>query len=302
VAQDADQSRYILDMYTAAIDELPWWMRPRIRYKEAGKYIDFDEKDDAVRYARPGLKTRIYADNGNKPTGAGRGRTFNRAHLDELAFWAEPTQLTKALFPTFNAVDGIYIMISTPNGRNDAWHNLWKRAVSGDNDWNPIYIPFYRREKSYSLPIPKEETFVYTDEEKLIKEQVLRKEHYVIKDEVLNWRRKRIQDFLAIDGDDKMFRQEYSMNAEESFQTSATTAYPIGIINKLARRVRNPKWVGEISYDFNLGRPKVKVREVEEDEELEYPSGKSQSQVRAMWLASMLALEMKEGITPAAKF
>ena len=46
VAQDADVTRYILDMYNAAIDFLPWWMRPRIRYQEAGKFIDFDEKDE----------------------------------------------------------------------------------------------------------------------------------------------------------------------------------------------------------------------------------------------------------------
>lgn len=271
VAQDSDQSTYILDMYAAAIDELPWWMRPRIRYKEKGKFIDFDEKDDAVRYTRPGLKTRLYADNGNKPTGAGRGKTFNRAHLDELAFWSDPTQLTKAIFPTMNAPDGIYVMISTPNGRNDAWHNLWRKAESGDNDWHPIYVPFYRREKTYSLPIPKGVEFVLTEEEKLIREQVQKKEHYFIKDEVFNWRRKRIQDFIAIDGDDKMFHQEYSMNAEESFQTSAVTAYPLGIINKLMKRVRNPLWVGEISYDFDAGRPVTRVRNVSPDEDLEYP-------------------------------
>ena len=99
VAQDADQSRYILDMYAAAIDELPWWMRPRIRYKEAGKFIDFDEKDDTIRYTRPGLKTRLYADNGNKPTGAGRGRTFNRAHLDELAFWSDADTVDQGVIP-----------------------------------------------------------------------------------------------------------------------------------------------------------------------------------------------------------
>ena len=271
VAQDSDQSTYILDMYSAAIDELPWWMRPRIRYKEKGKFIDFDEKDDVVRYTRPGLKTRLYADNGNKPTGAGRGKTFNRAHLDEVAFWSDPKQLTKSLFPTFNAEDGIYVMISTPNGRNDAWHNLWRKAEAGDNDWDPIYVPFYRREKTYSLPIPKDHPFVLNEEEVLIKEQVLTKENYVIKDEVFNWRRKKIADFIATDGDDKMFRQEFSMNAEESFQTSAVTAYPLGIINKMMKRVRNPKWTGEISYDFNAGVPRAKMREVDPTEELEYP-------------------------------
>ena len=271
VAQDADTSRYIFDMYAAAIDFLPWWMRPRIRYQEAGKFIDFDEKDEMLRATRPGLKTRIYVDNGNKPTGAGRSKTFQRAHLDELSFWADPKQLTKAMFPTFNAADGFYVMISTPNGRNDPWHNLWRKAEAGDIDWNPVYVPFYRREKSYSLPIPKDMEFKLTEDEQAIRDQVIKKEKYFIKDEVFNWRRKTIQGFIATDGDDKMFNQEYSSNAEESFQTSAVTAYPLGVINKLMKRVRNPKWVGEISYDFGAGVPSAKMREVEPDEDLEYP-------------------------------
>lgn len=271
VAQDADVTRYILDMYAAALDFLPWWMRPRIRYQEAGKFIDFDEKDEALRVSRPGLKTRIYGDNGNKPTGVGRSKTFSRAHLDELPFWTDPSQLTKALFPTFNASDGFYVMISTPKGRNNPWHNMWRKAEAGDIDWNPIYIPFYRREKTYSLPIPKGEVFTLTKDEEEIKSLVIKKDNFVMKDEVFNWRRKRVQEFIANDGDDKMFNQEYSLTAEESFQTSAVTAYPLGIINKLMKRVRNPKWVGEISYDFVAGVPRAKMREVTPEEDLEYP-------------------------------
>ena len=37
------------------------------------------------------------------------------------------------------------------------------------------------------------------------------------------------------------------------------------------KRVRNPRWIGEISYDFNVGTPRAKMREVNPTEELEYP-------------------------------
>lgn len=227
VAQDADVTRYILDMYAAALDFLPWWMRPRIRYQEAGKFIDFDEKDESLRLTRPGLKTRIYGDNGNKPTGVGRSKTFSRAHLDELPFWTDPSQLTKALFPTFNAPDGFYVMISTPKGRNNPWHNMWRKAEAGDIDWNPIYIPFYRREKTYSLPIPKGENFKLTKDEEDIKSLILKKDNHLIKDEVFNWRRKRIQEFIANDGDDKMFNQEYCLIGSTLISTSSGLV-PIG--------------------------------------------------------------------------
>jgi len=227
VAQDADQSRFIVDMYAAALDFLPWWMRPRIRYQEAGKFIDFDEKDDQLRDIRPGLKTRIYVDNGNKPTGAGRGKTFKYAHLDELAFWSDAKQLTLALFPTMNSANGFYVMISTPKGRNNPWHNLWRKAESGDIDWRPIYIPFYRREKTYSLPIPKGETFVLTEDERLLRTQIKEENGFFIKDEVLNWRRKTLQGFIATHGDDKMFAQEYCLIGSTLISTSSGLV-PIG--------------------------------------------------------------------------
>lgn len=266
VAQDAKQSRYIFDMYMAALDFLPWWMTPRIRYAEAGEFIDFDEKDEQLRAIRPGLKTRIYVDNGNKPTGAGRGRTFKYSHLDEMAFWKEPEQITEAVFPTMQAADGFYVMISTPRGRNTPWHNFWRDAEAGEIDWNPIYIPFYRREKTYSLPLQKNETFTPTEDEQLLRDQVMKKEEHFISDEVLNWRRKKIREFISSHGDDKKFSQEYSSNAEESFVASARTAFPRGIINKLAKLAYNPKWIGEIVYDFNANKPEVHIREVLEDE------------------------------------
>lgn len=271
VAQDADQARFILDMYSDGLDFLPWWMRPRVRYKQAGAFVEFDEKDDTLRDTRPGLKTRIYVDNGNKPTGAGRGKNFKTGHLSEVSFYSDPTQLTKSLFPTMKAADGFYVMESTPQGRNNFWHNLWKQAERGVIDWNPIYIPFYRRERSYSIPIRDGEKFELTKEEQELREQIKKRDNFFIKDEVLKWRRMKIQEFIANDGDDKMFSQEYSTNAEESFQTSATTAYPIVIINRLLRRAIEPVWVGEIDYDFEKGRPAWTRREVKKNERVPSP-------------------------------
>jgi hypothetical protein len=285
VAQDADQSRFIFDMYTGALDFLPWWMRPRIRYAEAGKFLDFDEKDDSLRELRPGLKTRIYVDNGNKPTGAGRGKTFKRAHLSELGFWKNPSQLTKSLFPTMQAPDGFYVMESTPNGRNDAWHNLWRKAEAGKIDWHPIYIPYYRRDKTYFLPIQAGVKFEPTEEELEMRQQILTKESYYVKDETLNWARNKREEFIATDGDDKMFSQEYSSNAEESFQTSAVTAYGRTLINRLSKNTINPKWVGEIVFDPESRQAEFHRRAVSRKEDVPYPEYENRFHVWEMPIA-----------------
>lgn len=190
VSQDEKGAKYNMGMYESAFDFLPWWMKPRVNLHQTGALYNFDEPDENLRASRPGLKNWVYADNANRPSGVGRGQGFRCGMLDELAFWKNSSQLSKSLLRTFVASDGFYVMGSTGNGRNDAWHNLWRRAEAGSIDWNPIFIPFYRRPKTYSLPIPKNEVFELTAEEKEMVEQVKQKQEFTISKETINWMRK----------------------------------------------------------------------------------------------------------------
>jgi hypothetical protein len=271
VAQDEGQSNYMYGMYRSALDYLPWWMRPRIKSMREGDLLEFDEKDDRVRQSRPGLKTWIYADNARKPTGVGRGKTFARAHLSELAFWANPTQLSKSLFPTMNTPDGFYIMESTANGRNDFWHNLWRKAEAGKIPWHPIFIPFYRRAVTYSVPIEKGEVFILTAEEKEMRERIEAKEGFHVTDETFKWVRQKKEEYQAIDDNDNMFSQEYTASPEESFQTAAVTAFPRKTLNMLSRRTRNPLWVGEIYWDSKTASVKLVGKTLTEADDISYP-------------------------------
>ena len=270
-AQDEDAQVYIMGMYESALDFIPWWMKPRTKTNITGKQITFDERDDSIRMQRPGLKTSIYAENANKPSGIGRTKTFGRALLSELAFWKDGKQLSKALFPTFNTPDGFYVLESTANGRNDHWHNLWRRAEAGKVDWHPIFIPWYRRPKTYSLPVLKTEVFVVSKDEAAFRERVFEKESVLISDDMLNWMRNKKEEFTATDGDDSMFSQEYTSEPEESFQSSAITAFPRGLINRFTKRTIDPLWVGEIKYDFDRGQPVCRGHNVEPGENVPYP-------------------------------
>jgi len=271
VSQDEKGAKYNMGMYESAFSFLPWWMAPRVNLHQTGALYNFDEPDENLRVSRPGLKSWVYADNANRPSGVGRGQGYRRALLDELAFWKNASQLSKALLRTFNASDGFYVMGSTGNGRNNPWHNLWRRAEAGSIDWHPIFIPFYRRPKTYSLPISKGEVFVLSSEEEEMRKQIILKDNYQITDETFNWMRKTKEEFIATDGDDKMFSQEFPSTAEESFQSSAITAFPRGIINRYTKLTINPKWLGEISYDFAKGQPVLHMRDVSPNEEVLYP-------------------------------
>lgn len=279
VGKDESQKNKMFWMYSSALDFLPWWMRPRKKSFQTGTIIEFDEKDENLRSMRPGLKNVMVWENANKPSGAGRGDTFNVALLSELSFWENGSQLSKSLFPTFNTPDGFYVMESTANGRNDFWHNLWRRAETGKIDWYPIFIPFYRRDKTYFIPLDKGEEFSLTDDEKTMRERVKLKENFVIKDGTFKWMRARKEEFIATDGDDMIFDQEYTSEPESSFQNSAVTAFPRGIINRYSKNTVNPLWIGEIFYDFKRGAPDVKLTKVEAQDDIPYPESEDRFNV-----------------------
>jgi len=262
VSQDEDGAKYNMEMYESAFSFLPWWMQPRVMKHENGKVYCFDEPDENLRTSRPGLKNWVYADNANRPSGVGRGKGFRCAMLDELAHWKDSSQLSKSLIRTFLAKDGFYVMGSTANGRNDAWHNLWRRAEAGSVDWHPIFIPFYRRPKTYSLPIPKGEAFTLTLEEKDMVEQIKKKDGITISNETINWMRKTKEEFIATDGDDMIFDQEYPVTAEVSFQNAIISAIPRGVINRYSKLTEEPRWIGEISFDFTQWLPHLHMTEI----------------------------------------
>ena len=88
VGKDDKQKNKMFGMYSSALDYLPWWMKPRIKSFQTGEVIDFDERDEALRAIRPGLKTVVNWEQANKPSGAGRGDTFNvRIACQSCRYW-----------------------------------------------------------------------------------------------------------------------------------------------------------------------------------------------------------------------
>jgi hypothetical protein len=249
VAQDPSQADFLFSMSRLAYDSLPWWMRPEERYQAKGRYLILDKRDDMERQRRPGMKSQILVEAANKMTSAGRGKTIRCAHFSELASWEDGGVLSRSLLPTMNATDELAIMESTAEGRIGFWYEWWRQVANGDVlDWTPLFIPYYRVKK-YSKPIPQGTTFEPTQEEKNIREKTLLKENFNIPDEVFNWVRNKKREFVALEGDEFGFYQEFPINDVEAFQSSGTCAYPKRLLHKiLDSDCCPPRWYGEIEY------------------------------------------------------
>jgi hypothetical protein len=265
VAQEPKQSDYIFGKSRSALSALPWWMRPEVRYEEAGYQIVFDRRRDIDRMMDPGLQSRIIVESANKMSGVSVGKTIRACHLTELAEWYNPGVFSQDINPTMNAPDLLAIAESTAKGRTGFWYRYYKAAMKSNIDgWRAVFIEFFRVKK-YSLPIPKDVKFELTEDEVKLREKVKKEASHVLTNEQFYWRREKIKVFIAADGDEWKFFEQYPLNWVEAFQSSGRCAFDRRKLQKmLETQCVPPKWYGEISLDRDKGkiRPAVRLTEV----------------------------------------
>ena len=72
---------------------------------------------------------------------AGRSEALSLLIVDEAAFVRNFDELFTGLYPTLST-GGRAIVLSTPNGVGGQYHDLWVKAESGENEFNPIKLPW----------------------------------------------------------------------------------------------------------------------------------------------------------------
>jgi len=71
---------------------------------------------------------------------AGRSESLSLLILDEAAFIDEAELIWAAASPAISTGNCKAILLSTPNGQGNFFHNTWKKAESGENGINPIIL------------------------------------------------------------------------------------------------------------------------------------------------------------------
>jgi len=75
---------------------------------------------------------------------AGRGGSWALAILDEAAFMPYADEIWSAIYPALSNTNGQCFIISTSNGVGNFYHRTWIGAENGENDFYPIYIPWWK--------------------------------------------------------------------------------------------------------------------------------------------------------------
>jgi len=165
---------------------------------------------------------------------AGRGTTPTIAHLSEVAFWQHDEKILAGLFQGISEAEGTEVILeSTANGATGEFYRLWRGALEGENEYTPIFLPWFVTKEYYRDP---PETFERSSEEELLVEQ------YDLNDGQLYWRRLKIAE-----GGELKFRQEYPATPDEAFITAGSSVFALDKLNELVPSAPEKR----MRFDFN---------------------------------------------------
>lgn len=200
IAHQKSASGNLYKMVRRFYDHLPDEMKPELGTANAQELI-FNKLDSGYSVA---VATE---------EGAGRSDTLQCVHASECAFWPDMAEQLSALMQTVPRLPGTEIILeSTANAFGDAFHQFWQKALSGENGFEPIFIP-WSIDDGYCETPPA--SFSATAEEKAIAEA------HGLDEAQLYWRRLKIAEL----GDEKLFLREYPLTADECFISADHDAF-----------------------------------------------------------------------------
>lgn len=238
VAHDTTATGNLFKMNKLFYDCLPPWARP-LRKNSNAKELVFENptRDDGEKRRRPGLRSSIRCQTAGKG-GVGRSDTLTNVHISEYAFW--PNNKEDLLLGVMQTVPNdpatMVVIESTANGV-EHFKALWDGAVAGDNEWVPVFLPWYM-EKGYRMTCTGSEA--WTQEE-----QQLQKD-FGLDAEQLMWRRWCIK--ANCGGSEDKFRQEYPNTPEEAFLLSGRPFFDNRALAVRRMHAPRPLRVGWFTY------------------------------------------------------
>ncbi len=226
LTHEADATKNLFEMTKRFYDNLEPGFCP-VADKMSAKELLFTPFDSGYGVGTAGSK------------GTGRSQTNQLFHGSEVGFWPDAETHAKGVLQTIaDLPDTEIILESTANGIGNYFHGMWKRASSGDSEFQAIFVPWYWQNE-YAASA---DGFECTEEELELLEyhggDGLTKEH-------LAWRRKKIGQSKDSEAGFELFKQEYPFTANEAFLNPIANIF---IPSRLVMKARK----SEITSDAGL--------------------------------------------------
>lgn len=259
IAHEDKATSNLFQMSKLFLDEMPDVIRPMVKYSnEKALVFENPSNDVAGKKENPGLRSKITVATAGTAE-AGRSATIHNLHASEVAFFPDARTTMLGLLQSIpDEPNTLVVLESTANGVGDWFHGMWLKAVKGENEFMPIFLPWFI-DKTYTRPFRtkgEKEQFIaeissfktsangeksHTYEYDLMKKNDLTLEQ-------MNWRKYTIAN--KCQGDEMLFMQEYPSTPEEAFLSTGRPKFSIKSLQKYQSITKNPVR-GYLNYDSN---------------------------------------------------
>jgi hypothetical protein len=248
IAHDDKSTSHLFRMSQLYYDMMSKKLRPMIRKSNIYELV-FENPNTKLRSVSPGLRSQMRVETSGNPNAA-RSQTVHNLHISELAMWKKAEETMLGLMQSVPEEPRTMVIIeSTAKGiaGNGAYfYEMWMDAVAGNNDFVPIFIPWFELSE-YKIPAPKNFELYdhdhpnYGNEAKILKA-------YNLNFDQMYWRRWYIKNKCK--NDLKLFQQEYPANPNEAFLVTGRPVFDSEKIAEYLNRVKSANITPEIG-DLN---------------------------------------------------
>ncbi len=267
VGHQSSSATQVFDMYDKLINAIPMWLFYEIGepFKEDARKLKTSASTSNIKYLVP-RNCKIQTGSARNPESCRSGDAA-MAHITEEAFFPDTTEWTPAKVIKAAAssiqTDRLTFIVreSTPNGRENEFHDAWVKAKSVDKDgkpmsaYTPVFVAWFEIEK-YTLPFKNEdekENFAIWLWENREDEQFHGKYFWWLFDvkgaslEGIHWYIEKSKEYESLDD----MRQEYPSDDVEAFLFSGTTVFDAYKLKEMEEDCKGvmPILVGDIEGD-----------------------------------------------------
>lgn len=237
---DAPRVTEIFSRDHTALDNLPFWMKPR---------VSPDVKDTELGFEHPISSRCIYQAENQQAGGIGVGTQQDVSHLTEVALWQYPGRIRFSFLPAIpKALTTLHISESTSDGKGNYWHELSeavRHKKEGFESWVYAFIPWYFNKLKYrDIPPPnwqpKPHTLRHAELiERTSPEFCDGRTYHPGLEQLYWWQTERARHIAQ--GELATFLTNYPATPEQSFQSRSQGALPVELIEEMETEVRFPE-------------------------------------------------------------
>lgn len=249
ITQEDQATQNLFNMSKLFYDEMPMELKP-MRKTSNERALTFENPtlNAEEKLKNPGLRSKYSVATANAVE-VGRSFTIHNLHASEVAFWAKPEiTMTGLMQAVADNMDTLVILESTANGVGGYFYNMWQQAIHGENDFIPIFLPWFT-DKTYTKQFKSEEqrnqfeelvnaTYANEKGEEIHTYYWTLMNDFRITLEQINWydytKRNKCQN-----DEDKM-KQEYPSTPDEAFISTGRPKFNARALTKYKKHQKEP--------------------------------------------------------------